>query len=126
MKPALHIPLSDASLRMLGEICAIQGQIERLMQESLWMLLDMWIDDAAAILGSTNLRNNVDIWARIVSSKCEDRRTLAHVTAVVDGIATLTTGRNDFIHAIFAKETSIHENDLMLLTLMKLWRNEDG
>jgi len=104
LKPAYHIPLSPTALRMLGEICAIQGQIEWLMQECLFLLLDMNLDDVGAILGSTRFGNNVDIWARIVRDRCTDKRTLAHVKAVVAGVAALTGGRNDFIHAIFVKE----------------------
>jgi hypothetical protein len=106
MRPAYHIPLSAAELRMIGEICAIQGQIDWLMQESLWILLDISPNDAAAILDSTNVRNNVDIWAKLIRAKCEDKRTLGHVAVVAKGIASLTAGRNDFVHAFFVKETA--------------------
>jgi hypothetical protein len=103
LKPAYHIPLSPAELRLLGEICAIQGQIEWLMQECLFLLLDMNLGDVGVILGSTRFANNVDIWARIVRDKCDDKRVLAEVKAVVAAVAALTAGRNDFIHAIFVK-----------------------
>jgi hypothetical protein len=106
VKPAYHIPLSPAALRMIGEICAIQGQIEHLMQDCLFLLLDMNLDDVRAILGSTRIGNNIDIWARIVRDKCSDKATLRQVDAVVAETAALAAGRNDFVHAVFARQTT--------------------
>ena len=55
-EPAFPIPLLQTDLAMIGEFCAIQGQIETLIQRTAKLLLAVSDDAIMAILGSTSMR----------------------------------------------------------------------
>lgn len=44
--PAFRIPLAEAELMMLGELCAIQGQVEHLLIHTLHYVLDVRLETA--------------------------------------------------------------------------------
>jgi len=67
--PAYAIPLSQTELSLIGEICAIQGQIEFLMQTITRTLLGVDHVTVLAILGSTTIGTNADIFIKIVRLK---------------------------------------------------------
>lgn len=102
MEPAFHIPLDEDELRTLGEISAIQGQIELSITLTVQLLLDISHETALRILGSTSLGNNIDIWHRIVLEKAPEQRATAD--RVKADVQALTEGRNDFIHAIYGAD----------------------
>jgi hypothetical protein len=100
--PSWHIPLSDDELRTLGELCAIQGQIEWLMQLTVMVLRKVSLQKARKLLGSPNISANARIWLTAVE-KGRSRRDIRQLAkAVVDEIDVIRQGRNDFVHAVFA------------------------
>lgn len=57
---------------MIGEFCAIQGQIETLIQRTARLLLAVSDELIMAILGSTSIRVNCDIWIKICRERIND------------------------------------------------------
>jgi len=100
MKPAYHIPLSERELQLLGELTAIQGQIDWLLQHVIEKLLDIGPGVSMKVLGSTQVRANMAVFDAIVAEKCPDelRPLCAEVSA---DIVTVSERRNDFIHAYY-------------------------
>lgn len=99
---AFHIPLTNEQAQMLGEICAIQGQIEHVMLLTVSELLSVGDSAARSILGSTTLANNSDIWLRTVQQRLAKYPDLVAVAeAVSSELSALVQGRNDYIHAVF-------------------------
>lgn len=100
--PVFHIPLSDDELRTIGELCAIQGQIEFFMQLTVKVLLKVWMPSARKRLGSPNITENAKVWLAAVEKHVprEDIKELARL--VVEEIEGIRHGRNDFVHAVFA------------------------
>jgi hypothetical protein len=98
-QPAFHIPLSDEQLRTLGEVCAIQGQIEFLMRVTVMALRGVSMRTARK-----NVRSlaNAGVWLETVEKHAvrQDIKELAR--AICDEIDALRRGRNDFVHAVFA------------------------
>jgi len=105
MEPVFHIPLSDEQLIALGEICAIQGQIDYIMQLTVENALNIKAGTARAVLGSSGLKTNIELWAQIMRDKLTDRMALSLVDLVVKDAEFLAPGRNDFVHAFFAEIT---------------------
>jgi hypothetical protein len=101
-KPAFHIPLSDEQLRTLGELCAIQGQIEYLMQVTVAALRGVAMPKARKLLGSPNLTANAGVWLREVEKHAVRQDIKGLARAIYDEIDVLRRGRNDFVHAVFA------------------------
>jgi hypothetical protein len=102
LSPAWHIPLSDDQLRTLGELCAIQGQIEWLMQLTVSVQRGISLPKARKLLGSPNLSANAHIWLQTIE-KATSRRDIKELAqAIVKEIDALRQGRNDFVHAVFA------------------------
>jgi hypothetical protein len=68
--PAYHIPLSDSELRLVGEIAAIQGQIEYLLGQAMQAMLDISTDAVYATMHSASLKINTLIFvtAKILSA----------------------------------------------------------
>jgi hypothetical protein len=106
MKPAYHIPLSETELRLIGETCAIQGQIEFLMQQTVLHLLDADFATALAIMGSTSIHTNVDVWLAVIRDKCADSDLVGLAEQIKRDMAEAVKGRNDFVHALFARTTA--------------------
>jgi hypothetical protein len=104
-KPALHIPLTDEQLKMIGEICAIQGQIEMLMTDTVILLLAIRPAAGNAIMATTSMEAKASIWLEVIHSKLTDANILSKADTVFGMLKQLTKGRNDFIHAFYAKET---------------------
>src|SRR5258708_39484727 len=102
IEPPLPIPLTDQHLKMIGELCAILGQIDLFMQESAMFLLNVNPRMAAAIMGSTDVRARSDVWTRIVESKCQDQAVKQTAANAVKRLGKLSEHRNDFVHAYFA------------------------
>ena len=101
--PAYAIPLSQTELSLIGEICAIQGQIEFLMQTITRTLLGVDHVTVLAILGSTTIGTNADIFIKIVRLKVLSHPNgLCAAEFAYAGIRELAEGRNDFVHALYA------------------------
>jgi hypothetical protein len=101
MEPAYHITLTPDQFSLIGEICAIQAQIDWSMQNTIMRLLGISREAAQVILGSTSIANNSTIWLRVVQEKHEWPDKVAHAELAVNKIKALAEGRNDFVHAIF-------------------------
>jgi hypothetical protein len=108
-EPAWHIPLSDDELRTLGELCAIQGQIEWLMLLTVMVLLRVTWEKARKLLGSPNISANARVWLAAVEKKASRETTKQLAKAVVDEIDVIRQRRNSFVHALFA--TAENEED---------------
>jgi hypothetical protein len=102
IEPAYAIPASDDELRLIGELCAIQGQIEYLMQNAVQQILQTDQKTTLKILGSTSIGTNVDIWCSVIKTKCKLPPVIEVAERVNSEIGTLAQGRNDFVHALFA------------------------
>ena len=70
--PAFHIALGDEELKMVGEICAIQGQIEWLMLSTVTHLLELDQAAADAVMAATSLETK----AKIRKKGTDQRRSL--------------------------------------------------
>jgi hypothetical protein len=101
MLPAYHIPLDDEQLKLIGEICAIQGQIEWMMLNTVWFALGIEQQLANRIMGSTSIGTNADIWIRCVRKKQRNKYMLAMAERAFSDIKDLAEGRNDFVHATY-------------------------
>jgi hypothetical protein len=101
-RPPLPIALSDQQLKAIGETCAILGQIDMFMQETVAWLLNVPFVTAATILGSTDARARVSVFKTIIDTKCEDVRLKAQSAEALKRFQKLSEQRNDFIHAYFA------------------------
>lgn len=106
MKPAYHIQLSPAELQAIGEVVAIQGQIEWIIQHQVVLLLSVLPSTAAAMLGSSGLGKTASVWIEI--ARCRLAQKAPDVRDVADHaykeLTALTQQRNDFIHAFYAEE----------------------
>ncbi|MBU1325791.1 MAG: hypothetical protein KJ676_11150 [Alphaproteobacteria bacterium] len=102
MSPAYHIPLGNAEKRCIGEICALQGQIEWLMQVTVLKVLGISAELAREVTGSTNVNANTLIWAKAVEEKHPDPECRRWAAFVCSEIADISKGRNDFVHAVYA------------------------
>jgi hypothetical protein len=103
--PAYHIPLSDSELRLVGEIAAIQGQIEYLLGHAMQVMLDISTEAMLAMMHSPSLKTNTYTFVTVARTKAptDELRDLAeHVFTQME---ILAKGRNDFIHAIYATDT---------------------
>lgn len=103
MKPAYHIPLSDDDLKLLGELTVIMGQIDENMVTGITGLIRVDRPTANAIMGSTKVQDNANIWAMIIRQRHKDKRLLWLVDVAVKEFQALTTGRNDFMHAFYVE-----------------------
>jgi hypothetical protein len=106
INPAFHIPLSDEELKALGELAAILGQIEWLMQLTVSILMGTTVELAQKLLGSTSIQANFNIWLSVIKEKSNNKLVVNMAVAVVDRLAEITEGRNDFFHAYFANATT--------------------
>jgi hypothetical protein len=106
MEPAYHIPLTEAELRLIGETCAIQGQIEFLMQNAVMHLLDAEFHTALTIMGSTSIHTNAEVWLAVIRDKCDDSELVALAQQIKNDLGAAAKGRNDFVHALFAIATA--------------------
>jgi hypothetical protein len=103
LEPAFHIPLTDAELKLIGEICAIQGQIEYLIHNIVEQLLGTSRDTTNTLLGSTSIRTNSEIFIKVMEDKCHHEKLKSLAESILTDIKTLSEGRNDFIHALYAQ-----------------------
>jgi len=101
MQPAYQIPLTQKQLGTLGEICAIQGQIELTLQNTVRHLLGVPHKTVLAIMGSTSVRTNSEIFIEVARCKCDKPDLLRIAEDAFILIKDLSEGRNDFVHAIF-------------------------
>ena len=89
----------------LGELCAIQGQVEHLMVDTLSYALDVRTETARKMLASSSLHTNAIIWIAIFREKCRDQKTIKLAESAFALVQGITQGRNDFVHAVFATAT---------------------
>jgi hypothetical protein len=89
---------------MIGELCAIQGQIETLIQRTAKLLLSVSDEVITAILGSTSIRINSDIWIKICRERINDPKLLKIAEEAHKSTKTISEGRSDFVHASFESE----------------------
>jgi hypothetical protein len=103
--PPYYIPLTATELKSLGELCAIQGQVEHLLIVTLSYVLDIKENTARTILVSNSLHTNTEIWIALFREKCGDDEVLNDAEAAYALVEGITQGRNDFVHAVFAIAT---------------------
>ena len=101
--PAFQIPLTQVEHCLIGEICAIQGQIDYLMQSAVkrWLVVDH--ATMLAVMGSTAIRRNADIFVKVAREKCKwhpERLELAE--SIFAQIEALATARGGFVQAVYA------------------------
>jgi hypothetical protein len=101
IEPPLPIPLTDQQLKAIGETCAILGQIDLFMQETVMWLLNVSVPTAAAIMGSTDARARAGVWKQIVETKCQSTQTKDLAETALKQFEKLSGQRNDFVHAFF-------------------------
>ena len=101
MDPAYHIPLGADRLKLIGEICAIQGQIEWMMQNTVREAFKVDNPLTQRIMGSTSIGTNAEIWIGVVRRKQRRKGILAHAEQAFRDIKDLAEGRNDFVHAVY-------------------------
>ena len=89
---------------MIGELCAVQGQIETLIQRTAKLLLSVSDDVIMAIFGSTSVRVNCDIWIKICRERINDAELLKVVEQAHKSATTISEGRSNFVHAMFESE----------------------
>ncbi len=92
---------------MIGELCAIQGQIETLIQRTAKLLLSVSDELIMAILGSMSIRVNCDIWIKICREHVNDPGLLKVAEEAYKSVTTISEGRSAFVHAIFENEHRI-------------------
>lgn len=107
MKPAYHIPLKATTLQLIGEICAIQGQVEWMMQNTVRELLKIDNETVQRIMGSTSIATNAEIWIRLIRKKESRKSVLRHAEQALSDIRELAEGRNDFVHAVYMRKGQI-------------------
>lgn len=106
MRPAFQIPLSAREFRLIGQLCAIQAQVEWSMQVAAKFLLDVPMDTALKLLGATSMKTNADIWIRLVRDKHTDPSAKAWAEQAYQLIIELVRGRNDFVHSLYGVDLS--------------------
>jgi hypothetical protein len=77
--------------------------IENGMQQVIRPLLGIAPEEAQKKLGSTSMRKNAKIFIEIVRDKCASQQLKAVAEDVYLGLDRLSSGRSDFLHAIFVK-----------------------
>lgn len=106
MDPAYQIVLSDAQLAILGEITVILGQIDEEMIRTVSGLIGADRETAQAVMGSTRMENNSDIWSRLIQLRNKDNLDILWAVGhAMSEFPAVQQGRNDFIHADFGVET---------------------
>ena len=86
---------------MVGEICAIQGQIEFLLQRIVKQVLDLDFESTLAIMTASNsLKTTSRIALLVIKRKCADPETIKLAEDAFAQVEDLTKGRNDFVHAV--------------------------
>jgi hypothetical protein len=98
------MPLSKTDLAMIGEFCAIQGQIETLIQRTARLLLAVSDELIMAILGSTSFRVNCDIWIKICRERINDPDLLKVAEQAHKSAEIISEGRSNFVHAMFESQ----------------------
>lgn len=101
MRAAFQIPVSAETLQTIGELCAIQGQIEWCFQNTVRNLLEIEQPTGLAIMGSTSIGANAEIWIRVVREKIADKQAVQFAELAYKEISILAQGRNDFVHAVY-------------------------
>lgn len=99
--PALRIDATDEELKLVGELCGIQAQVEHFMQWSVEHLLGVKREVVQKILGSTVLGTNAAVWLSIVRAKSAEDHVKNLAQFAYAKVISLSTGRNDFIHALY-------------------------
>jgi hypothetical protein len=102
INPAFRIPLTRIELATLGELCAIQGQVEHLLIHTLHYVLDIQLETARTILAASSIHTNAKVWIAIFREKCADQSILKTAETAFTLVEGITKGRNDFVHAIYA------------------------
>ena len=103
VEPAYAIAASDTDLQLIGELCAIQGQMEYLMHRIVQHLLQTGDNATRKILGSTSIGTNIDLWLWVIRNKCPFPELVKLAEDIQGEISTLAQGRNDFVHALYAQ-----------------------
>jgi len=88
-------------LRQIGQLCAIQAQIEWSMQMVVMKLLALSIKTTLKVMQSNSIRTNSEIWISTIREKVSDERALAWAEHAYSQIDKLSEGRNDFVHALY-------------------------
>jgi hypothetical protein len=111
--PAFNIPLTDQEKQLLGEIVAIQGQIEFLLGAIVHDALGLDRNAMHAIMHSASLKVNAHIFITVIRAKITNQVTLASAENIFARMEALSKGRNDFIHALYAYDEAGAEFSLV-------------
>ncbi|MCA3262661.1 MAG: hypothetical protein ING44_12025 [Telmatospirillum sp.] len=114
--PAWAIPLSNKEFQLIGEICAIQGQIEYLMVVCVQKLLEVSDECARTIMSSTTIANNAQIWLTAVREKSGKPDLISVAETATKEMRALAEGRNDFVHAVYAHTGRAEARGITLLS----------
>jgi hypothetical protein len=114
MQPAYHIPLNDADLRTIGELAAIQAQVEYFMQHVVRTLLQLSHDATLTVMGSTSIRINAEVFIALAREKCSDQNLLKTAEYIFEAVESLSKGRSDFLHALYAIPSNHEKGGFML------------
>jgi hypothetical protein len=106
LNPGWNIPLSDEEFKLIGQLCAIQGQVEHLMKFVVASLLDVTMDVCDHIMVSTGIMTNAQIWSDVVAAKAQKQWMIDTAKLAFSDICAIAEGRNDFVHAVFGWEAS--------------------
>lgn len=108
MQPAYPIPLAPSDLQTLGELTAIVGQIDEAMTVTVSGLIQADRPTTDAVMGSSKVADNANIWASLIRLRSKDEDVLWQVEHALKEIQEVSAGRNDFVHAFFEQKlTSI-------------------
>jgi hypothetical protein len=100
MKPAFALGLNAEQLKLIGEICMIQSQIDLHMVSTVQHLLKVSYRTALDILGSTAIENRIKVWADVIRDKGGNEE-LTKLAEKLQTEARIWTGkRNSIIHGI--------------------------
>jgi hypothetical protein len=104
-KPAFALVADKRTLRLIGELAVILGQIELSMRSCLIGLLGIPEHVARRMLGSSKHADNAQLWIEVMRSECHDTQLLEIAEVALKLFEPLMRGRNDFMHSVFGYES---------------------
>ena len=99
---AYHIRLTELELQLVGEITAIQCQIENLLRNTIQAMLDPSTDAYFPVMDCDSLITTTYIFERIARKKAPTDELRALAKNISTRTKELSKGHNDFTHAIYA------------------------
>jgi hypothetical protein len=97
--PAYRIPLSDNELALIGSFITTWNLVEMFMEIIVHMALGISVPTAARVMGSPNIRPQVDILSAVVKEKIQDPAIHKKVDECTKRILALSDFRNAVVHS---------------------------